>query len=233
MKSRFLYIFLLFLLFSLDSFSQIKVEEIPIEEVFIPKGFDNNDHVELVVSSNFPDSCYKDFETRSQIDGRKIFLKIMAQKTNDQFCAQALIPIMDTISLGVLDSGEYEVKSSSGFESRFFIEESSSSAIDESLYMNVDYVEKMKNEENKIFLRGYNPSDCYEFDEAEIVSNSENTLSILPKMKQISEFCPMKFTPFSIEVRIPEYEEFTGRDKILLHIRSMNGNAVNSFYHPF
>ena len=46
-------------------------------------------------------------------------------------------------------------------------------------------------------------------------------------MKQVSEFCPMKMVPFEYEVEVPNNLE---KEKILLHVRVMDGRSVNSLY---
>jgi hypothetical protein len=74
---------------------------------------------------------------------------------------------------------------------------------------------------------GSNPSDCLEFDRVEFVSNGSDTLAVLPIMKQVRDYCPAKEVPFKYEVEVPRVLR---RDVILLHVRTMNGQAVNFLY---
>jgi hypothetical protein len=76
-------------------------------------------------------------------------------------------------------------------------------------------------------LKGYNPSDCFELKEIIIIDNGVDTYSVLPKMKQVKEFCPKKMIPFAYEVEVPQRLE---ADKVLLHVRVMDGRSVNSFF---
>ena len=85
-----------------------------------------------------------------------------------------------------------------------------------------------ENPHNRIVeLKGYNPSDCFQFDRVELVSNKEDVYSVLPIMKKVSDFCPMKMVPFSYEVEIPDD---LPRKNILLHVRSMDGRSVNHLF---
>jgi hypothetical protein len=47
-------------------------------------------------------------------------------------------------------------------------------------------------------------------------------------MKKIRDFCPMKMTPFSYDIEVPKS---LANPKILLHVRSMDGNSINSIFH--
>ncbi|HXH31104.1 MAG TPA: hypothetical protein VNJ01_09855, partial [Bacteriovoracaceae bacterium] len=59
-----------------------------------------------------------------------------------------------------------------------------------------------------------------------VVSNEKDTLSILPIMKQVSDFCPMKGISFSYPIKL----DFTGIDvkMPLLHVRTLDGKSVNT-----
>ena len=44
-------------------------------------------------------------------------------------------------------------------------------------------------------------------------------------MKQIREFCPMKMISFSYDWKVPAELE---SEKVLIHVRTMDGNSVNT-----
>ena len=46
-------------------------------------------------------------------------------------------------------------------------------------------------------------------------------------MKRVDDFCPMKLVPFAYKAEVPN-ELMT--DKLLLHVRVMDGLSVNSIF---
>ena len=205
---------------------------VPVDEVFVPKGFDVNDNSEIIVSGYLPNLCHKSPQTEVQVQGKKIQVTVSALKYSETnpYCPEMIVPFLETVKVGVLDKGNYNIvineKTQYEKKSTIAISESSSNALDEHIYANVFYVDEVEGT-HTVKLKGYNPSDCLVFDHIEILSNDKNTYSILPIMKKVRDFCPMKMTPFSHEVEVPKLLE---RNKILLHVRGMDGNSVNSIF---
>jgi len=104
--------------------------------------------------------------------------------------------------------------------------ESTSSAVDNFVYANMSHVEVIEGT-RKVILKGFNPSDCFEFDRVDYVSNLVDTYSVLPVMRQIRATCPLKMVPFAIEADVPR---LVAGDQVLLHVRSMNGKSVNTLF---
>lgn len=205
---------------------------VPVDEVFVPNGFDVNDNSEIIVSGYLPNLCHKSPQTEIKINGNKIHVKVSALKYGDSnpFCPEMIVPFLETIKVGVLDKGNYEIliNEATRYEqkSSMYINESVSNALDDHIYANVFYVDSEEGDEY-VNLKGYNPSDCLEYDHVEIISNKSNTYSVLPIMKKVRDFCPMKMTPFSYQVKVPKLIQ---KSRVLLHVRGMDGNSVNSLY---
>ncbi len=100
-------------------------------------------------------------------------------------------------------------------------------SIDNFDYMFVANVRHMPGDKS-ISLDGYTVSSCFELDEIKFQSNGTDTYAVLPIMKKVSDFCPRKMTPVSYEVPLPNSIK---RKEILIHVRSMQGNSVNSIYY--
>jgi hypothetical protein len=201
----------------------------PVDHVYAPKGFDTNDETQVIVSGYLPNLCYKAPRSEAKVVGRTIEVTVSALlEEGTQYCPMMIVPFLETVSLGVLDRGEYEIVVNAGSshesKSKIQVAESSSSAIDDHVYANVDQVEKLE-QSRKVLLKGSNPSPCFVFDRVEFVSNGSDTFSVLPIMKQIREHCPMKMIPFTIETSIP-----AGllQEKVLFHVRGMDGRSVNA-----
>lgn len=203
---------------------------VPVDEIFSPAGFDSNDSSEIVVSGFLPNLCHKSPMTEVEVKGNKIDITVSAMKyhSSNPFCPEVIVPFLKSINVGLLDKGIYEItvngKSPYQKGSKIMISESISNATDDHIYANVHYVEQ-NGDSDVVSLKGYHPSDCLVMDEVDFKSNKQNTYSVLPKMKRVNDFCPMKMTPFSYDVKVPK---LLNKQKVLLHVRSMDGNSVNS-----
>lgn len=206
---------------------------VPVDHVYAPAGFDSNDNTEVVVTGFLPNLCYKAPKSTVSVKDGKISVAVKAIKNQQAlgFCADVIVPYIEFINVGVLDKGKYQlaVNENTNWEkkSNLVISEASSSSIDEAVYANVDEVVKSDEGSRKVLLKGYNPSDCFELKEIKIMDNGVDTYSILPKMKQVKTFCPKKMIPFTYEVEVPQNLD---ADRVLLHVRVMDGRSVNAFF---
>lgn len=211
-----------------------KEVQVPVEDIYSPVGFDTNDTSEVVITGWLPNLCHKNPMTKTTINGKNIDIKVTAlhYHVSNPFCPEMIVPFTETVKLGLLDKGQYKitVNGKSVFEkkSSIKINEARSSAVDNHIYANVDYVDTQIDEtKDVVALKGYNPSDCLVLDEVKFVSNKNNAYSVLPVMKQLRDFCPMKMVPFSYEVEVPKT---LNKQKVLLHVRVMDGKSVNTIY---
>ncbi len=205
---------------------------VPVDAVYAPIGFDNNDNSEVIVSGFLPNLCYKSPFTKVRARGNTVEIVAGALKETDanSFCPEVLVPFVETVRLGVVAKGVYKISVNKGTSfsanTKLRVSQSATNAIDDYLYANVESLEK-DYDKGILKLKGYNPSDCVVLDEVKIISNKKDTYSILPKMKVISNDCPMKMMPFEYKVRVPKSLKV---DKVLLHVRVMNGKSLNTVY---
>lgn len=205
---------------------------VPVDHVYSPFGFDSNDNAEVVVSGYLPNLCYKAPQASvSEKDG-KISISIKAIRNQQgMFCADVIVPYVEYVNLGVLNKGKYQIavneNSSWAKKSNLVVSEASNNAVDDFIYANVSEIVKSDDGSRKVILKGYNPSDCLELKQIVVKDNGEDVYSILPIMKQVRSFCPKKMIPFSYEVDVPQNLE---ADRVLLHVRVMNGKSVNAFF---
>ncbi len=204
---------------------------VPVEDVYAPLEFDSNDNVEIVVSGYLPNLCHKSPKAKVKIENRKIKVTLTSlyYQESNPFCPEMAVPFTETLSLGLLKSGKYNIvvneKSETTATEELFMDNASRATIDSHTYAYVDYVEQIG--EGKVKLRGYHLSDCFEIDKIAAFSNGKNVYSVLPILKKVSNFCPRKMLPFSYEYTVPT--ELSAK-KVLLHVRTMNGNSVNSIF---
>lgn len=230
---------LFFSSFSLSSivFASTPVEKrVPVDHVYAPKGFDSNDSVEIVVSGVLPNLCHRSPRAIAVVEGRtiKVEMKSLYYLPSDPFCPEVVVPFIEVVNLGLLEKGDYTVVVNEGqsvkTEGALEIAEAThqTSEADDFVYAGVEYIEK-KEGTRKVQLKGYNPTDCYELDRIQTVANGKDTLAVLPIMKKVREFCPMKMIPFQYEFEVPRKSDLTS-DVILLHVRRMEGKSVNTLF---
>ncbi len=211
-----------------------QVIDAPVDHLFVPSGFDNNDNVEVVVTGYFPNPCYKRNDVKVDVRGDVVDIKVTALVSDDKSaaCAAMIVPFKETVNVGNLQAGDYKVNvnRSTRFEinEEMAVVEAASQNQDDHLYAMVDYIELgfMGGESGSAQLVGWKLSDCLELERVEYVPNKKDTVTILPIMKRVREFCPMKMTPLIIPVAFNP-ESFSN-DKILLMSRTVDGRSVNT-----
>tara|TARA_R110002049_G_scaffold23516_4_gene83111 strand:+ start:883 stop:1620 length:738 start_codon:yes stop_codon:yes gene_type:complete len=206
--------------------------EVPITKIYSPKGFDSNDMAEVVLSGFLPNLCHKSPSIKAEVVGKVIYVTATAlnYEQDNPFCPEMIVPFLTSVEVGVLDRGQYDVKVNINTpynkEGELFISESMSPSVDEHTYAYVDHVVRIPGT-RKVRLNGYNPSDCFKLDRVDYSDNGKDVYSVLPKMKQVNAFCPLKMTPFSIVTEVPKT---LTQKEVLLHVRVMNGKSVNVLF---
>lgn len=223
----------LFLLIGTSAMAGTPIETaVPVDNIYSPSGFHDHEESEVIITGHLPNLCHKSPKTKVRVVGGEIQINVTALHylPSNPFCATVLVPFVETVQVGLLDKGDYSIVVNPGtpFERRgeLGIEDYASSAIGDVIFANVSHVEKT-GMNDRVILKGYNPSDCFELDEISYRHNKKDTYSVYPKMKQVSEFCPRKMIPFSYEFEVPSDLE---RQKVLLHVKAMDGKSVNTIY---
>lgn len=206
-------------------------EDIPVSHIFAPQGFDNEDNVEITARALKPSPCYET-PTASfiQVNNQIIISMRAAKKFGNRICLGMVVPQMVTVSLGKMKTGDFEFFAANSAQAKAHMKIGipKSESVDDYIYAHVENV--LYNKETRTTsLIGRNPSDCVELDHIETQWNGVDTLAILPIMKQVKAQCDSVMVPFQYDYIIPETNK---TDIELLHVRSLNGNAVNyPIYH--
>jgi len=218
------------------AFAQQMIIDAPVDHMYLPEGFDNNDNVEFVVTGHFPNTCYAKNLVKVDVVDDVIDVKVTAtltQPDDDQkgiFCAEMIVPFKEQVTVGTLQGGKYKIvvngNTFSEIQNELMVQEASSNNVDDYLYASVDYIQKDLTDPSKANLVGYTPSDCVKFDRVEYHSNKRDTISVLPIMKKVSDFCPMKMTPFYVPVKF-DYSTIK-HENVLIFTRTMDGKSVNT-----
>lgn len=205
--------------------SWAEVSLAPVKHLYVPMGFDNNDSVEVVVTGSLPNPCYGRNTVSVNVTGSDIAIEVTAIRRNTKaMCPQMLVPFKEVVSLGSLQGGSYKITVNNVLTDGLVVGEAPSNSVDDHLYAAIDQLEKKG--PNDYVLHGWRYSRCLELDRVEVVSNGKDTLSVLPIMKQVSDFCPMKGVPVAYPVKL-NFKNLRINEP-LVHVRTMDGKSFNS-----
>lgn len=207
----------------------------PVDHLFVPQGFDNNDNVEVVVTGKFPNPCFIRNKIDVVVKEEKISITVTALKREDErseLCEPMTVPFTEEISIGNLQGGDYEIVVNEG--SRYVQKDSltvgisRSESVDDHLYPIVEYVELgfTGGLSGDAVLYAKTPSDCVVFDHVEYISNKKDTIAILPVMKKTGTVCHERIARIEIPIRF-NVRSLPHSD-VLLYVRSIEGKSVNA-----
>lgn len=216
------------------SASEPRVIISPVDHLFIPSGFDNNDNVEVIVTGNFPNPCYIKNMAEVKVINDRILIQVTALKkedTKNKICDPMNIPFMEVVTIGNLQGGDYQIKVNEGSQyeqnEEMTINVSGSNSVDDHLYPIVEYIDTgfTGGASGDAVILARLPSDCVEFDRVEYLSNKKDTLSVIPILKKVSNVCNEEQRRIEIPVKF-DLKKFSHRD-LLLFVRSIEGKSVN------
>lgn len=201
----------------------------PVDHLFVPKGFDNNDNVEVLVSGTFPNPCYSRNKVEVDVKDGKIDVTVTAllNKSKEKNCEAMEIPYMENVTIGNLQAGDYQISVNKKIEEKLEIAEASSNSVDDHLYAMMDYIDLgfTGGASGDVMLVG-RTTDCLEFDKLEYISNGKDTLSLLPIMKRVSSTCSNEKKVLSVPVKFNPQEFIYS--KLVLFVRTLDGKSINA-----
>jgi hypothetical protein len=224
-------------LISFQIFAQsVSVVDAPIDHLFIPDGFDNNDNVELIVTGKYPNPCFTRNKVDVDVQGDIIKIHVTSlskELPHSQFCEDLKISFHENITVGNLPAGDYKILINQGSEyeinDKIKINLSTSTNVDDHFYAQVEYIQLgfTGGLSGEALLMGKAVSPCLEIDHVEYLSNNKDTFSILPIMKKISGHCPDKKR--SIEIPIKFDLKRMNSKIVMIFVRSIDGKSVYTF----
>lgn len=193
-----------------------------IEQVFIPQGFDDNDNVQIVVEGFLPSTCQRVSGTSVKKESEyEISVDVSYGETN-KVCLPVTIPFYRVVDLGTLKSGVYPVRvGDQKMYHELKVGKSTSGQKDEILYANVTsgYVKNQT-----LTLKGIHPDSTFYVDNTKVTVQN-NVIEILPIAKTTVDIGIFVTVPFEMSVDLSKMVKTGGT--YLIHVRSLNGNALN------
>ena len=210
--------------------------EYPIESVFIPEGFDNNDSVQIVIHGKLPNSCYQVGYTSTELDQEtnKLYISLVAYEYVGE-CSEYGAPYHLPVHAGLFrKAGSYGVydKKSGIYLGSLTVGKAKAGpgGTDELDYAPV--LDGFLNDTPKgkeLVIRGAFNWSCLEISDIKVIPQ-QNVVVVLPQMKRNPEVkCAVG--EFGYEVKRAITEKLP-KGEFLLHVRSMGGQSINKVVLP-
>jgi hypothetical protein len=198
------------------------------DKVYIPGGFDSNDNVQIVGEGMFANTCYKPGPTKFTIDReRKIVLLYPTAYRYDGACLFVMMPYSRQVDVGILDSGTWTVLQGANKTKigEVNIRSSLSKNADDFVYAPVSQAFfNQTNKKTQVILTVELPCDCLAVEDVKLTLEKD-VLVLQPILKpEVLTGGSTGFLPIKKVIDLPSIP--AGR--YLLHVRSMNGNAINT-----
>lgn len=209
----------------------------PIEKVFVPTGFDDNDKVELIVRGQFPNSCYKMGPTSATVNEAKKVITIAAQAYfyKGAVCASMKVPFIKSVELvGGVPAGQYKIEVTArptAISTPLVVKRATRADADDYLYAAVQSatIEDARGGGDVIVLKGQHPfliQGCVKFDGIK-TNNASGVLVVQPitHIENDSAACTGSVNN-RFEYRVP-LKPTLSRGEYLMHVRVLDGSSVN------
>ncbi len=216
-----------------------EVVDSPIERMFIPDGFDDNDNSIVILQGTFPNSCYQVGKAEAIIskEDKKITVKAKSLYYPSGPCAQVLVPFMQEVNLGVLEAGVYDVylDAERGLRRSFQVIPRITDRHDDFMYAPVDSVTVVEKEgASHAVLSGYYPHTfvgCMKFVEFRTRKMPDQDLIVILPITTLTSdnddpACARNLGGKKFDRIIEINHHFN--DVGMIHTRVMNGASVNS-----
>lgn len=218
-----------------------------MDQIFsVETGLDTNDSIEIAVLGHLSNTCQKLGKGRAYVkkDEKVIFVNVEGYVKKSKFCLEIVTPFLEVIQVGFLPKGTYQIKSLQGMTGKLQIKEASSRQTDEYLYAPVDTVDlnaqtvNFNEDEAQILnIKGTYPfllKGCMRVVNLKSYKTNNNVLVVQPIAKIFDEdHCNPEdvdqYNRFNISKVISTPIEGRG----MLHIRTLNGRAINKFIDLF
>lgn len=197
---------------------------------YVPNGFDTNDKVQLVGEGFFPNSCYRKSSVRVSVNHTLKIVRVTPTAYKyDGMCMQMVIPFDSVVDVGLLRAGTYKIVQGRTNEAlgEVTVRASANRGPDDFLYAPVSQAYVSQDADSlKIRLSGQFPDGCMHLDRVQ-TSVEGNVVVVQPiATRDESLICSQATVPFEHIFELKNVP--VGR--YLLHVRSLNGNAVNNLF---
>jgi hypothetical protein len=199
---------------------------------YTPDGFDTNDSAQVVAEGLFPNTCFRPATPLVRVDHEKKTVTVDSKAYYyEGFCLQMLVPYDQTLDLGLLKAGKYDViqKVRQGELApslgELNVRVATNSSADDFLYAPISQAFfESKDGKKSVRVTGEFTNSCLEL--VDVMINVQTKVVVLQPISELkTENCRTGKFPFERTVELPA-DMKAGR--YLIHVRSLNGKAVNT-----
>lgn len=196
------------------------------KNLYVPRGFDTNDNVQITAEGSFSSSCFKVAPAIVKVDEANKIISLEAQAYRyGGLCMQTMIPFQQVIDIGIIKtSGTYKVQTPQGVTlTTMDVKGSTSEQADDFFYAPVQRLSFDDKKLNLVELRIEFNHSCMKVAEVKI-DKQENVIVVQPIVKLDHKFgCAVGYFPTTVTVDLGEMK----RGRYLLHVRSSGSQAYN------
>jgi hypothetical protein len=206
-----------------------KIINTKFETGYTPIGFDTNDNAQLVAEGVFSNTCLKPANVKAVVSHRTKTIHLYPRAYQyDGACLQMEVPWHKEIDLGVLETGDYKVINVTGKTTSDLgvmkVATATNSSPDDFLYAPVSqaFFEK---QDDRYFVRltGEFQTSCLKMREV-IVRVQDKVLVLQPIAEEVGDDCENRPHPYTEVVEV----KGVNPGRYLIHVRSLNGKAINN-----
>lgn len=204
---------------------------ISVTSIYAPGGFDDNDESQVVLDGYLPSTCYRLSHNTTEVDPAtgEIAVKQYARKFSAP-CIDVKVPFFSEARLGMLPLASYKVKARGAATESLVVKEALSGGPDDFLYAPIDWAQVSFDSTTRRYVAkvaGRLTSRCMIWDDIKVLDQGK-VIVLLPILKTSSDIdCTATEKAFEKKVTLPEA---LARGRHLLHVRSLNGKAVNTMF---
>jgi hypothetical protein len=210
----------------------------PIERIFVPNGYDDNDNIELILHGKFRNTCYRVGHASAKVDvaAHAVFVHATAYQYPAADCAEVITPFIQSVKIGILPEGRYRIVfvENQSVSERLVVRSASSVAADEHFYAPVEMADIRSIPEtgsHELVLQGMYPRmliGCAVFQEVRVVKDAADLIMVQPILRVTEDPAECEGQPIDFK-RVMQLGSFLERGG-LLHVRVLNGNSVNRYF---
>lgn len=212
-----------------ESPSTPTVVNAPLEKAYVPVGFDDNDNVQIMAAGKFANTCLKVGPARTVVDHEHAVITVWhtAYEYSGN-CVPMEVSFTSNLNVGLVPEGDYEIIDGTSRNSlgQIHIDPSKSVEADEFLYAPL-FDAFVLTTESSLLLVGNFSDACTTMKEVR-VNYHPGVVVVQPIVKRPKKKqCVSTTIPFVETVKLDSSLKGTQ----LLHVRSMNGQAINKVVH--
>lgn len=201
----------------------------PLTKAYVPIGFDDNDHVQVVVTGQFPDTCYKLGPVTAQKTATGIEVLQQAYRHNGG-CLDMMVPFSQVVDLDLVKAGDYEIKDRTSGKAigQLPVAVAKAPSPDDYLYAPVEEVMILEERGGKgptLYMTGNFPSRRMQVKEIRV--QRFNDVVVVQPIVQIGANANEERANAHPRFEVKKALTDLPKGNFLLHVRSMNGKAVN------